>query len=430
MIEIVLISLIVIISIPVLLYPFAENVEWEKNTLINDGKDFASISDKIPDGQESFMQNIMEKNRTEIINEFKDIIGNRSKTINYGMLTRGAIKNTIRVGFNCTSVGCNETMKNYLRNILRPTYVNGRLISFDIIDFSFNDLENYDIDVIFLNDTEQMNISDDYINQVKDFLSDGGGIVEFVSTKDVVQNWDNGHKQLQPDIFGVSPGSGGGTGDMVFKNHNNPRNPNYAIQKYFYGVGAYVEFNVSGYGNLTLWEENHPVKINAGYASVDVDTDLSTPGFESTNLGEGDQFSIDYNSKTHSFSVEKIDDSCEYVIINFLREPNLYEFKEVSLNPPITPNDGNENRTVLECTGGRDALIINENYGKAAWVVYGEGDDFNALLKSSIMWAAEDKWWNILKTISGEQTKVSYFVSQGEEFNEPYWVEINLWYVY
>ena len=142
MVEIVLISLIVIISIPVLLYPFAENVEWEKNTLMNDGKDFASISDKIPDGQESFMQNIMEKNRTEIINEFEYIIGNRSKTINYGMSTGGAIKNTIRVGFNCTGVGCNETMKNYLRNILRPTYVNGRLISFDIIDFSFNDLEN------------------------------------------------------------------------------------------------------------------------------------------------------------------------------------------------------------------------------------------------------------------------------------------------
>jgi len=60
----------------------------------------------------------------------------------------------------------------------------------------------------------------------------------------------------------------------------------------------------------------------------------------------------------------------------------------------------------------------------------GNGNDVYALLKSSIIWASGSGWWNVLRTITGEQVKVSYFVSSGEEFHEPYWVEMTLWYVY
>ena len=431
MVEIILVSLIVIISLPVLLYPFGEVVDWENTILTNNGRDFISISDKIGSSDESFIQNIMEKNQTQIIEKFEEILGNRSKTINYGIVSEGPIKNEIRVGFNCTGTGCNETMKNYLRRILRPAYVNGRTVEFEVIDFSFHEMERYDFDVIFLNDTDQMEMADLYIDQIKNFLSDGGGIIEFVSTGEVNRSWYNGNDQIQSEVFGVRTGGGGGTGNISFKNSNDPTLPNYEIQKYFYGVGSYIDLNFSGHGDLSVWNEDHPIKIDTiNCDSIDIDTVLSSPGYERNNLAEDDWFTIT-SGEVYNFSIDKIDENCSYVMINFEREPNHYKFINITpLEPPVRTIDANENRVLLECSAGRDVSIVNSTSGRAIWIIYGEGDDYNALLRSAVMWAAEKKWWSVLRTVSGEQMKVSYFVSQGEEFHEPYWIEMNMWYIY
>lgn len=428
MVEIILVSLVVMISLPVLLYPSGETYEWDKTILLTNGEDFISTSDSLYNGKESFVQDLMEKNKSEIYNQFGDIFGNRSKLINYGIQSIGPIKNEIRVGFNCTTPGCNTTMKNYLRDMLTPTYVNGRFIKFKIVPFSYDKFEMYDIDVIFLNDTEQVNQADSYFDKVKKFVEDGNGMILFMGSKNLATNW-NANKDIYSKIFGVDVGNLG-NGDLTFNNPDDPTKPNYEIQKYFYGVGAYVDTSLSGKGNLTVWNEEHSIKMNTSCTGVDVDTNITEPGYEETDLGEGDCFTMNFDSKKFNFSVEKIDPTCNYVIFNFLRKPNLFEFDDFLESQKIKPEDGNMDRVVLSEGNGRNAVIVNQSSGRAVWVHDGNGDDIDALVKSSIMWAAEHKWWNVLRTVSGEQTKISYFVSQGNEFFEPYWVEMNMWYVY
>lgn len=434
MVETILVSLIVIIALPMILYPFQSPTNWENRILSTNGKDFLSVADKTYNEEETYLQNLMEKNQSQIHGELGEIIGNRSRALNYGMESIGPIKNNIRVGFNCTSPGCNETMKIYLKKILRPTFVNGRKIEFQIIPFSYDEFERYSLDVIFLNDTEQLDTADHYTNKIRNFLENDGGIVEFVSSQNVSNTYDSGvGTNIQEDIFGLIPGPGPGTGgNLTFVNTANPNKPNYLIQKYFYGVGSYVRFNITGFGNFSVWEEDHLVKKNdTNCNTIAIDTDLSSPGFEETGLSEGESFTMNYGGD-YNFSVEEIEsENCTYVVFNFLRDgKNSYKFKDFTSMPKINSTDGNENRTVLETSGGRNAVIVNESSGRAVWVSSGGGDDINALVKSSVGWAAESKEWNVLRTISGKQIKVSYFVSQGEEFHEPYWIEMNLWYIY
>ena len=432
MIEIVLVSLIVIMSIPVILYPFSRPSDWDKVLLSAHGKDFISAADMINENGESFVQNIMEKNKTEISNELWKIMGIESRKINYGIYTKNSIKNRVRVAFNCTS--CDVTSeKIYIRNMLSPTYVNGRFINFDLFTFSYDEMEKYDIDVIVLTKTgsgdDTIDQAELHIDKIKNYLKNGGGIIEIVNSSSI------GNTNLQREVFGIFPSTGGSTGNITFKNPDNPKKPNYEIQKYFYGVGIYTPIASDEKGNLTLWinrkyeiRRNNTGCIGSAYCKVDVDRN-GNGVFESDELGfeKGDTFTIEHNSKNFYFSVDKIDENGKYVNFNFLRE-EPYEFEDFTEYKIETL--GSPNNIILENINGRPAGIINQTTGRAIWIDEGRGDDFNALVKSAVMWAAGKDWWNVLKTISGEYEKVSYFVSQGEDFHEPYWVELNIWYIY
>jgi len=432
MIEIVLVSLIVIMSIPVILYPFSRPSEWDKVLLYTHGKDFISTADKINENGESFVQNLMEKNKTEISNELWRIMGIESRKINYGIHTRGSIKNKIRVAFNCTT--CDVTSeKIYIRSMLSPAYVNGRFVNFELFTFSYDDMDKYDIDVIVLtnNDPNDDTITqaESHIDKIKNHLKNGGGIIEIVDSGSIANT------NLQTDIFGISAGSGGSGGNITFNNPDDPKKPNYEIQKYFYGVGIYTELNSEEKGNFTLWKgEKYKTRGNntgcLGSAYCKVDVDRNGNGiFESNELGfeEGDIFSIKHNLKNFNFSVDKIDKDGKYVSFNFLRD-EPYEFEDFTEDKINTL--GSSDRIILETSGGRPAGILNQTSGRAVWIDAGNGDDVGALVKSAVIWAAGKDWWNILKTISGEYEKVSYFVSQGEDFHEPYWIEFNVWYIY
>ncbi len=442
MVETILVSLIVLIALPMILYPFQTPTDWENRILSFNGRDFLSVSDKVYNNKESYAQNLMEKDENQIHGELQRLMGNRSRVINYGMKSVGPMKNNIRVGFNCTSSpNCNETMAIYLRKILRPTFVNGREIDFQVIPFSYDEFGKYDLDVIFLNDTDQLDKADSHTNKIKNFLGNGGGVVEFVDSQAVANTHNSGGGiNIQEDIFGLGQGPGPAAGgNLTFVNTDNPKKPNYEIQKYFYGVGSYVRFNVTGFGNFTVWGKDHLVKKNdTNCNTIAIDSDLSSPGFEEINLNEEDTFTMNYGGE-YNFSVEEIDNAnCSYASFNFLRDfpppgEESYKFKNISnIAPPITPGDGNQNRIVLETSGGANAVIVNETKGRAVWLdsEMVKGDDTNALVRSSVIWSAENKYWNVLKTVSGKQVKVSYFVSQGEEFHEPYWIEMNLWYIY
>ena len=203
-------------------------------------------------------------------------------------------------------------------------------------------------------------------------------------------------------------------------------------------MGVYVKANSTGIGNFTLWKnKNYLVRMNntgCGGYYCKVDVDKNGDGvFEPDELGysEGDTFSIEHNSKYFGFIVDKIDEGGKYTAFNFMKHSSSegYVFDDFTEND-IEPVDGDSNRKILTTSSGRPGAILNNTSGRAVWIDYGYGDDVSALVKSSTIWAAGNDWWNVLKTLSGEHQKISYFVSQGEDFHEPYWVELNLWYIY
>ena len=143
-------------------------------------------------------------------------------------------------------------------------------------------------------------------------------------------------------------------------------------------------------------------------------------------------------SDDYYFTIEKIDPRGRFFVLNFKRETQ-YVFDENFIkvgggqNTPPVRSDKGELYDVLKDTGGKTALVVNgtdNTKWRAVWISDGTGDDIYALVKSSIIWAFHRSWWNVMRSISGEYTKISYFVSQGEEFHEPYWVELNMWYIY
>lgn len=97
----------------------------------------------------------------------------------------------------------------------------------------------------------------------------------------------------------------------------------------------------------------------------------------------------------------------------------------------VAPHDGNNDRVVAGVSGNRNGLIIREyEGGRPVWISEGSGDDHRGLLKSAIIWAAGEDWNLLPRSVSARQVRVSYYVVQGEEFLEPYWIELTLWNVF
>ncbi|RKZ25619.1 hypothetical protein DRQ26_05600 [bacterium] len=139
------------------------------------------------------------------------------------------------------------------------------------------------------------------------------------------------------------------------------------------------------------------------------------------------------DGQTYDFEIEKIDPNGRFFILNFKRS-TPYHFQNF-VSPPHRPiqSDKGDSYEVLKTSSARCGIVVNgtdNSVWRSVWISEGSGDDINALVKSSIMWASKKEWWNVLKTVSGKYNKISYFVSQGEEFHEPYWVEVKMWYIY
>ncbi len=430
--EAILVSLTFLITVPILLYPSLARTDWSYAQLNLMGQDLMASLDKIIENKESFLQNIMEINATELknsINEKFDWI--KRKKINYGIKSLGAIKNEIRVGFNCTSCDTNEEV-NEIENILKPSYVNGRFVYFRVFPFSYDNFQRYDIDVLLIMGGEQRNEANNRINDLKQLSEKGVGFVGFynISSLDQIENY----------IFGLSSLSGSNNGNLTFVNSFDAIKPNYEIQKYFYGIGINENFTYKLNENdetfMILWENNYLVRRNDTdsdgiYDALDIDTNHDG-SYELFGKKEGEWFIIN-NGNDFNFTIEKIDPEGNFFTLNFERKPE-YVFDDFLKDDTIrVTSDKSENYVVLKNQYGEAGLVINGTRNspwRSVWISNGKGDDINALVKSAIVWASEKKWWNVLRTVSGSYSKISYFVSQGEEFHEPYWIEMNLWHIY
>jgi hypothetical protein len=440
MLEAVLVSLTFVMIVPFLLYPFVVRTDWDHIQMTLNGQDLLASLDKMDDGDDSFLQNIMDRNTSELENEIiKNFIWLENRKMNYGMESIGAIKNEIRVGFNCTGAGCwinndAEAERRHIEKILRPAYINGRYVTFRVFPFSYDTIGRYKMDVLLIRGEIQGNdVNNNHLAEIDVLLDGGTGIVGFYNV--------TGTGTLETDYFGLADSVAGG-GDIVFLNYDNASKPNYAIQKYFYGVGLNGNFTYKWLEHnstqIILWGETYNVTrndtdLNGDYEALDLDTD----GDDVCDLfgkGENYYFTIDppLGPPGYSFEIEKIDPRGRFFVLNFNRTTpykfgNFFDALEVSVE-----SDKGDSYDVVKY-GDQSAVVVNgTDYTKwrGVWVSEGEGDDIYALVKSSVFWASDRSWWNILRSVSGEHMKISYLVSQGKEFHEPYWVELSLWYIY
>lgn len=449
MLEAILVSLTFMMIVPFLLYPFIFPSDWDRTQMLLNGQDLLASLDKVSDSGASFLQNIMQKNSSELESDISmNFVWLENRRMNYGIMSVGTIPNEIRVGFNCTGTSCmggtEQGEIDYLESILRPTFVNGRYVSFYVFPFSYDSLGRQDMDVIFIRGEDQRNEAEDEIdtgpnNAIDVLLNRGTGIVGFYYIQNI-----NPSDDLESEILGLRMGAApGGTEIMSFVNTNNASKPNYAIQKYFYGVGINENFTYKwdehNETTIKLWGSNYKVRRNdtdldGDYDSLDLDTD-GDGLYERIGKGEDYQFTITSPAPVlgYDFIVEKIDSEGRFFTLNFNRT-TPYNFTKIG-NRPIRPDKPNEmDYVVLQSGNNKAALVVNgsdETTWRTVWISdENNGNDVSALLKSSIIWASERSWWNVARSSSMDNLKTIYFVSQGNEFLEPFWVELNLWYVY
>ncbi len=433
LVEVILVVLLFAATFPLLVSPYMPKPDWDYATTLIMGQDLAATLDRIPDGSESFLQNLMEKNTTYL----KDFIESKftwikNRRMNFGMKTVGSLKNEVRIGFNCTSCDPNAE-KEKIESTLKKSIVNGREINFYVFPFSYDRLFSHGIymDVLLIFGDKQRNGEiKNRKDDVKLLLEKGVGVVGFYNISSL--EW------IEREIFGLTAVGGPGNENMSFT-PSSPPNPNYDIQKYFYGVGVNGNFTYkwheSNETTITLWNNEYWFRRNdtnndGSYDALDIDTNHDG-AYELLGKKEGEKFSIAMGGKNFWFEIEKIDPEGKYFTLNFEKNPP-YEFSNFLSGSSVTSDKGG-NFVVVETPSGEAGVVVNGTLNskwRAVWVCGGKGDDINALLKSSILWASKHEWWNVLRTVSGPYSKIPYFVSQGEEFHEPYWVEITLWHVY
>lgn len=340
-VEVVIVSLMAVLSVPFLLNPLKGDVDWADARLAVAGKDILETLDNINDGGESYLQNIMSKNASEITSKIDEIMGPR-RTMGFGMRTFGAYKNIIRVGFNCTSC-VSEDVSGEIATHLTPADVNGRNITFSVFPFQYENIDRLDVDVILIYNNPSQH--EPFESRVRNHLSRGRGVVEFSDL--------SGANAFQQGIFSLSPGGPPVTGgNQTFVNNDSVAKQGYEIQKIYYGVS--------------------------------------------------DQ------QRVHHFN------STESAWINSL------------VTAP-------QEKIAVQESNGKAGMVLNATgRGRAAWLDYADSDndDVRNLLKSAVIWSAPKDWYNIQRAVNTEMERVTYAVSQGEEFHEPYYVEMNLWYLF
>lgn len=431
--EALLVALVLIVTLPFLLFPVERETTWDVAQLTVIGEDVLSTMAGIEYGNdnESFAQDILEENLTTVDNQMRRILGTTS--VGYGIRISGSIKNEVRIGCNCT-----RDQANILEQTLTPAFVNGRRIVFRIFPFDYERLRSLDFDVIFVNSSEELSRLNAFYNSSRDnkevvlnHLRRGRGFVVFMdlSSGDLDQSF-------QGEVLGLAGGSGGG-GNVNFANNNNVSRLNYKIGKYFYGVGADLNFTGTTQKNLTMRSLGHLVRKNVStgtWSGIDIDLDRNgTYDAGELNFSEGRGFNLTLDGTAYNLTINRIDNATDFVHFNVVRDPGEYNFSDFVGGDPVAvaPHDGNANRIVTSVSGGRNALIVREfEGGRAAWMSSGTGDDVRGLLKSSVIWSAGEGWNILPRSISGRQIRVSSYVVQGEDFAEPYWLEMTLWFLF
>ena len=442
--EVVLISMILIVSLAFLVRPIIIDEDWgsvDLRRMTESALD--SIDRKF--GLEETVFNETSFLEDEVNSLFYQT--GQKERVEYNLKVEDSYPRRVLVGFNCTGDGCLEgdPVKEYgaLWEIFSRTWINGRFITFQMREVDFTEFEGDgsladEIDVFVIRGKDQVEEANQNRDALKKFLDGGGGLVQFSNFTEV-SDYD-----IQEEIFGLEDGGVGGD-ELEFTNREDPTNPNYEPSKLFYGVSGLVNTGQPGQpspreGSWNIRDREYTVDVVEDGENVTISNET---GHELCSMCvEGDSFTLDIDLDYKETKIRRIyipeEGPYRKQTVVWLDYPEGYRFYSDDFNSSAESTEGPEFEVL-----GTDAPVLVVNYphnGRAVWLseskdsAIGEHmqDDIKSLFQASALWAAPRGFWVKERTKSPRRksSQVTRFGFVNEDIYEPYSLTMEIWYAY
>ncbi|MFP4115927.1 MAG: hypothetical protein ACLFTQ_01870 [Candidatus Aenigmatarchaeota archaeon] len=456
--EVVLISIIIIVSLSFILAPLDIEEDWRPIKLRTMGESAVETVDRnVTIEAAIFNESVPFEDR---VDELLYRTGGPEE-VRYNLRVENSYRTNPKVGFNCTGEGCldedDEEEHRGLWELLGRTWMNRRFIQLweglERIDWrEFRDDEIYrnNFDVVFLrgeNQTERANKPENR-EELEEFVREGGGVVQFSNFTEVKE------MDIQKEIFNLTEdGSGGGS--LELRNVENVTKPNYEPAKLFHGVGSLVNTGREGTpwpeeGEWVLRGEEYVVEVEETGKNITVKNETGYTLCK--GCIEGDSFELeDEEMEDDTFKIRKIyipeDGPYRNQTVAWFNYPEFDEEEKYIFEDEVFAGErarsdlSKEFEVTVDGDGAR--MVINElGEGRAVWVsenrdgeeVTGEAvdEDIQSLVQAGVIWASPRGEWvkESERDPDRRSPEILYFGSINDEIYEPYKLSMNIWYTY
>ncbi len=428
--EVVMISIILIVSLVMMVRPLTVDEDWDMVELRRLGESaLGAVEQSEGIGELVF-------NESSPLHLKLDNLLYRTgepEAVSYRLEMSESYRDEIKIGFSCEQYGC-DGEEEIWQELLGKVWMNNRFFrlseNLEEVDWAEFEDESYrqDFDVIVLRGQETVSGREN----VENFLEEGGGIVKFSEASEA-----EGEMVEGKEVFGVTKENG--EEDVYsFKNRKEPEKENYEPSKLFYGMG-------------TTAYQDRDWKIQDEEYSIDIDDEGETVNITDgqyeycINCKEGDIFvldNVDYELlpvDEHDFRIRKISSDGDMVWIDYLEDSKLegHEFSSESFNSSATSEE--EEFEVLGADGAH-SMVVNKPYrGRSAWISYGQNnpgeetmDDIKSLVRAGVVWTAPRG--EVIKENEIPPTRktseITRFGFVNDDIYEPYVLTMELWYSY
>jgi len=438
--EVVLMSMIILFSLPMILVPIDVDEDWTRVDLRRLGESALGSLER-----EYGLENVVLREDPTIEDNMSELLHSTGELANirYGIRMENHYPRSITFGFNCTEGGCVDEDADKERQRLSEVFsepaawMNSRYIEFEYERINY---ENFDeemgeggVDVFIIRGEEQYTQARNHQEELIGFLEEGGGLLMFSNNTDST-------------IFGLGDGPEDGDGSG-FKNRENASKPNYEPSKLFYGLGSLVNTGSTEYQLPEPYEGNWTISGEIFTVEIDRDTEKNITVKNSTDhvlcedCAEGEEFKL-YGEKFdgEEVGIRKIIKPDRGIYrrqnIVFFDNPRDFQFDHDTFAKEGSSTEGSMYE-VLE--NGTPYMVVNEPLeGRTVWISETKDGSFGAdmpddvqnLLRAGVLWAAPKN--EVLRPVGSPDERtvdIKHMGYKNEEVFEPFKLTLSLWYM-
>ncbi|MFP4117004.1 MAG: hypothetical protein ACLFQ8_03165 [Candidatus Aenigmatarchaeota archaeon] len=441
--EVVLISVILVVSLGFLLRPLDVDEDWTSMDLGKVGRS-ALLSIDRRDG----LENTVFLEEPYLEDELDELFYSKSDmNVRYNLRMEHTYARKLTVGFNCTGEGCSmdaeesHSEKEEYRRLwetIDESWMNNRSrnVVMEGVKLDGDEVTEGEIDVLFIRGEDQLEEANESIDEIKAFLDSGGAVIQLTDFNEV------NDYAIQEEIFELeNPETP--KNEIYFENRYDPEKPNYEPSKLFYGVGSIVNTGQPGItkpreGTWKLRDREYTVEVDENDAEVNVTNE--TGHVLCSSCSEGESFELDIEDLEGDASVRKIRNPDEGAYRNqtvvWFDYPGSYEFLSGSFTSSA---EGSEDYS--EVTRDEAVMVLNEVHGgRTVWVSSPEDgeigadmkDDLKSLIRAGLLWSGERGEWlkEAEKSPERRSSYITHYGSYKKDIYEPYKITMEIWYTY